>query len=190
MYRNHRTLALFKRDTPDSTHWRVIGGICFRPFSRDFMEIAFCAITATEQVRGYGTHMMNHLKEAMREISMMHFLTFADNFAVGYFKKQGFTREIRLPYRWQGLIKDYDGGTLMHCVLNAKVNYLDMPGLIRRQREAVNEKLKSVSKNHIVYNGLSFDPNNPQEILKIAGISALILRVCVCDCNVYECACL
>ena len=80
------------------------------------MEIAFCAITATEQVRGYGTHMMNHLKEAMREISMMHFLTFADNFAVGYFKKQGFTREIRLPYRWQGFIKDYDGGTLMHCL--------------------------------------------------------------------------
>jgi N-acetylglutamate synthase-like GNAT family acetyltransferase len=28
-----------------------------------FAEIAFCAITASEQVRGYGTRLMNHTKE-------------------------------------------------------------------------------------------------------------------------------
>ena len=46
----------------------------------------------------------------------------ADNNAVGYFQKQGFTKEITLPReRWAGVIKDYDGGgatcgaTLCRC---------------------------------------------------------------------------
>lgn len=34
---------------------------------------------------------------------------------------QGFTKEITLEKdRWQGYIKDYDGGTLMECVMNPK----------------------------------------------------------------------
>ncbi len=28
---------------------------------------------------------------------IVHFLTFADEFATGYFKKQGFNKEIKLP---------------------------------------------------------------------------------------------
>jgi hypothetical protein len=31
---------------------RIVGGICFRPFvEQGFIEIAFCAITANEQVK-------------------------------------------------------------------------------------------------------------------------------------------
>lgn len=42
---------------------KVIGGICFRVFETErFAEIAFLAITSTEQVRGYGTRLMNKLK--------------------------------------------------------------------------------------------------------------------------------
>lgn len=42
----------------------------------------------------------------------MHFLTYADNYAVGYFQKQGFTKEITLDKSlWMGYIKDYEGGT-------------------------------------------------------------------------------
>ncbi len=49
---------------------------------------------------------------------------------------QGFTKSVSLPRdRWVGYIKDYDGGTLMECVINPHVNYLDIPGLIARQRE-------------------------------------------------------
>eukprot|EP01050_Picozoa_sp_SAG11_P022633 SAG11_NODE_4327_length_1946_cov_2.250135_1_plen_84_part_00 len=33
---------------------------------------------------------------------------------VGYFRKQGFTKEVTMPaHRWAGYIKDYEGGTLM-----------------------------------------------------------------------------
>jgi histone acetyltransferase len=67
--RKHRSLVALKRD-------RVIGGISFRPFlPQGFAEIAFCAITSSEQVKGYGTRLMNHLKEAVKKDGITHFLT-------------------------------------------------------------------------------------------------------------------
>lgn len=61
----------------------------FRANSQKFGEIAFCAVTADEQVKGYGTRLMNHLKQYARDQDgLTHFLTYADNNAVGYFNKQ------------------------------------------------------------------------------------------------------
>ena len=41
----------------------VLGGISFRQFTdQRFTEIAFLAITSTEQVKGFGTRLMNKLK--------------------------------------------------------------------------------------------------------------------------------
>lgn len=61
----------------------------FESYSQKFGEIAFCAITADEQVKGYGTRLMNHLKQHARDVDgLTHFLTYADNNAVGYFNKQ------------------------------------------------------------------------------------------------------
>jgi len=38
-------------------------GITFRPFKgRQFAEIVFCAISSEQQVKGYGAHLMSHLK--------------------------------------------------------------------------------------------------------------------------------
>jgi N-acetylglutamate synthase-like GNAT family acetyltransferase len=63
--------------------------ISLKILSQKFGEIAFCAITADEQVKGYGTRLMNHLKQHAREgDGLTHFLTYADNNAVGYFIKQ------------------------------------------------------------------------------------------------------
>lgn len=54
--RRHLTLALMKGS-------RIIGGVCYRPyFEQRFAEIAFLAISAHEQVRGFGTLLMNELK--------------------------------------------------------------------------------------------------------------------------------
>lgn len=76
----HQNMVILKKDVG------VIGGICFRPFpSRGFVEIVFCAITAMEQVKGYGTHLMNHCKDYMIKNKIYHMLTFADEFAIGYF---------------------------------------------------------------------------------------------------------
>ena len=92
-------------------------------FAVGFSEIVFCAVTSNEQVKGYGTHLMNHLKDyhiryqtvlasysrrftthltenftkLVCRNGILHFLTFADEFAVGYFKKQGFSKDLKLP---------------------------------------------------------------------------------------------
>ncbi|XP_067397438.1 histone acetyltransferase KAT2A isoform X1 [Emydura macquarii macquarii] len=104
----HKTLALIKDG-------RVIGGICFRMFpTQGFTEIVFCAVTSNEQVKGYGTHLMNHLKEYHIKHNILYFLTYADEYAIGYFKKQGFSKDIKVPKgRYLGYIKDYEGATLM-----------------------------------------------------------------------------
>jgi histone acetyltransferase len=152
MDRNHMSMAIVKRGL------QVVGGITYRPFNRrTFAEIVFCAITSTEQVKGYGSHLMNHLKDHVKSSSdVMHFLTYADNYAIGYFKKQGFTKEISLDRSvWVGYIKDYEGGTLMQCSMVPRVKYLEVQELLAAQRQAVIAKIRSISKSHVVYPGLS-----------------------------------
>lgn len=101
---------------------------------------------------------MDHFKSHISQTypSIMHFLTYADNFAVGYFKKQGFSKEITLDRSvWAGYIKDYEGGTIMQCTMLRKVDYLDKANIITRQREAILNKIREMSKSHIVYPGLT-----------------------------------
>ena len=143
----HKTLALVKDGRP-------IGGICFRTFtSQGFIEIVFCAVTSSQQVKGYGTHLMNHLKDYSNQQNIRHFLTFADEFAIGYFKKQGFSKEIKIARNiYQGFIKEYEGATLMHCELHPCIIYTQFSGVIRKQKEIVKElilqKQQELSKVH------------------------------------------
>jgi len=133
----HKTLALIKDGRP-------IGGICFRMFaSQGFTEIVFCAVTSNEQVKGYGTHLMNHLKDYHIRNGVFHFLTFADEFAIGYFKKQGFSKDIKLSKSvYQGYIKDYEGATLMGCELNPKIVYTEFSAVVRRQKEILKKLIE------------------------------------------------
>ncbi|KAK7005657.1 histone GCN5 superfamily [Favolaschia claudopus] len=149
---NSKCLAIVKRGL------KVVGGICYRPFPhRGFAEIVFFATASVDQVKGYGAMLMDHYKAHIRKTypEMMHFLTYADNYAVGYFEKQGFTKEITLERsRWAGYIKDYEGGTIMQCTMLRKVDYLNKPALIATQQEAVMQKIREMSRAHIVYPGL------------------------------------
>ncbi|XP_047308671.1 histone acetyltransferase GCN5 [Impatiens glandulifera] len=157
MDRNHKSVMVIREDM-------VMGGITYRPYiSQKFGEIAFCAITADEQVKGYGTRLMNHLKQHAREVDgLTHFLTYADNNAVGYFSKQGFTKEIYLEKdRWHGYIKDYDGGILMECKIDPKLHYTELSLMVRRQRQAIDETIKEFSKRHIIYDGFDFQKKKP-----------------------------
>jgi histone acetyltransferase len=59
------------------------------------------------------------------------------NFLIaGYFKKQGFSKEIKMPKaQYNGYIKDYEGATLMHCHLNPRIVYTEFTSVIRKQKE-------------------------------------------------------
>lgn len=152
--RSHYTFCLLKNS-------KVIGGICFRPyFEQAFAEIAFLAVTSTEQVKGYGTRIMNHLKEHVKKSNIEYFLTYADNFAIGYFKKQGFSQKITMPKeRWYGYIKDYDGGTLMECYISPNINYLRLSDMLSMQKNLVRQCIKII-KPLKVYPGLEIFNNN------------------------------
>ncbi|KAM3344177.1 histone acetyltransferase GCN5 isoform X1 [Capsicum galapagoense] len=172
MDRNHKSVMVIRLNL-------VVGGITYRPYaSQKFGEIAFCAITADEQVKGYGTRLMNHLKQHARDVDgLTHFLTYADNNAVGYFVKQGFTKEIYLEKEcWQGYIKDYDGGILMECKIDPKLPYTDLSTMIRRQRQAIDEKIRELSNCHIVYPGIDFQKKEagiPKKAIKVEDIPGL-----------------
>ena len=92
-------------------------------FSLTFLHIS---------LQGYGTHMMNTLKDYSIRHGILHFLTYADESAIGYFRKQmnwinrhhdictywevslQLSWDIKLPRQtYLGYIKDYEGATLM-----------------------------------------------------------------------------
>ncbi|QLL30270.1 hypothetical protein HG536_0A00870 [Torulaspora globosa] len=173
--RSHLSMAVVRKPLT------VVGGITYRPFEkRQFAEIVFCAISSTEQVRGYGAHLMNHLKDYVRNtMNIKHFLTYADNYAIGYFKKQGFTKEITLEKSiWMGYIKDYEGGTLMQCTMLPRIRYLDAAKILLLQEAALRRKIRTISKSHVIRPGLkvfrdlkNIKPIDPMSIpgLKEAG---------------------
>ena len=135
----HRSLVIIKNNS-------VNGGVTYRPFpSQGFSEIVFCAVSSNEQVKGYGTHLMNHLKDYHVKHGIFHFLTYADEFAVGYFKKQGFSQDIKLPrLSYAGYIKEYEGATLMGCQLNRKIKYTKFSNTIRYQIEIVKRRIEQM----------------------------------------------
>ncbi|KAH0268607.1 histone acetyltransferase, partial [Aureobasidium melanogenum] len=59
--RTHLSMAIVKKPL------EVVGGITYRPFKgRQFAEIVFCAISSDQQVKGYGAHLMSHLKDYVK----------------------------------------------------------------------------------------------------------------------------
>ena len=98
--RRHASVAIARRGSV-----QVLGGVTYRRSPEQRLgEIAFCAVAAAEQVRGFGTRLMNHCKAfAAARDNLSYFLTYADNNAVGYFAKQGFTKKVTAPRsRWHG----------------------------------------------------------------------------------------
>ena len=149
--RRHRSVVMVRNGK------KVIGGITYRPFhERRFAEIAFCAIAQTLQVSGFGTRLMNWTKHWAREKDgCEYFLTYADNAAVGYFSKQGFTKAIMMPKeRWHGYIKDYDGGTLMECYIHPTLPHAELPEMIEAQRKALDSVVRQYSTANVVYPGI------------------------------------
>ena len=155
----------------------VVAAVCFRPFGK-FAEIAFLAVSSKEQVRGYGTRLMNHLKEALKVHGVTDLVTYADNAAVGYFAKQGFyspgaaaPRESSSPWHacvgndYEGFIKDYDGANKMVCCIYSQVNYLTLSTMREEVQAALwLAQLRSEPEKFQKHKGLSRMPDRVYEI--------------------------
>lgn len=171
--RRHKSLAILSDDpSVAGSDEEIIGGICYRPYEEmRFAEIAFCAVSATQQVKGYGTKLMNLLKRHVISEDIEYFITYADNYAIGYFKKQGFNKSISMPKgRFHGLIKDYDGATMVECYIHPSVDYTRIPEMIQIQKQFILDRVKThLAKSHkVVYPPL---PRNWAANLELPGIS-------------------
>ena len=63
-------------------------------------------------------------------------MTYADNLAINYFKKQGFSDNIQISKEiWKGYLKDYDGSTHMECLINPTIDYSEIATQIKRQKK-------------------------------------------------------
>lgn len=170
--RRHKSVVIVRNKT------QVIGGITYRTFpgtpAARLGEIAFCAVAQTLQVTGYGTRLMNWTKHYAREMDgLEYFLTYADNNAVGYFSKQSFTKNVTLEKdKWFGFIKDYDGGTLMECRIHPTLPYATFPGMLAKQRAALEGEVKRYTTGHVVHPGLPHwkEGGGPLPIEEIPGV--------------------
>ncbi|KAF2314819.1 hypothetical protein GH714_036777 [Hevea brasiliensis] len=108
------------------------------------------------------------------EAGRLKFLCLAND---GIDEHMAFTKEIYLEKdRWQGYIKDCDGGILMECRIDPKLPYTDLSTMIRRQRQAIDEKIRELSNCHIVYTGFDFQKKEagiPKKIVKVEDIPGL-----------------
>ncbi|GKT21883.1 Histone acetyltransferase GCN5 like protein, partial [Aduncisulcus paluster] len=131
---NHQSLAVLYGDSDI-----LLGSITYRPFFKsDFSEIAFCAVEGDYQIKGIGTIMMDGLKEKIKEQNMHNILTYADNNAVLYFRKQGFSASIGFDKTmYWNKIKHYDKALLMHCVIETCVDYTQIRQIIQLQRATI-----------------------------------------------------
>jgi histone acetyltransferase len=116
----------------------MVGACCFRPFLNQAFEIVFLAVLTTEQVKGYGSLIMNHVKTVAQKNGYTDLVTYADVAAVGYFTKQGFVaiEKSDFPKTWDSHVKDYDGAHLMRCKIDMDLNYLIVGEVISRAKKA------------------------------------------------------
>lgn len=159
--RRHHTFTMYRENGT------IVGGLCFRPFAeRGFAEVVFLAISQGDQVKGKGTRLMNFFKEYCKyELGIHYLLTYADNFATGYFKKQGFTVEVTLPNaQWKGYIKDYDGGTMMGCRIYQHIDYRNISSSMKEVIKDACTTLANLPNDVKVNPGFTTFPVHPNLI--------------------------
>ena len=110
---------------------------------------------------------MNHLKDYMKT-RVEYMLTYADENAKGFFKKQGFSETILIDRKmWRGYIKDYDSATLRCCRLFPQVNYSDIRKLVGSQWESVYRTAAARSHHQTVY---TLPPEPITDVMTIPGL--------------------
>ena len=115
---------------------------------------------------------MNKLKDHCKKQGYKYFLTYADNNAIGYFKKQGFHKNLKMPMeKWKDYIKDYDGGTLMEVEIDPKIDYSNLSEILKEKKKHIEKYCKKFLniKRKYSYNEL-------EEEIKKKGIDLNALK--------------
>ena len=46
-------------------------------------------------------------------------------------------------------VQDYDGGTLMECFIHPKINYNEIPTMIKKQRKHLYERIRAQTDSQV-----------------------------------------
>lgn len=139
---SHETACLLQYPHDPGTS-PLVAAICYRTFPDvRIAEIAFCAVSITRQYSGLGHCIMNYLKEHIKKRGYTDIVTYADNAALEYFHKQGFSKNITMPEAiWHGRVKHYDQAIFVQCPLYRNVDYTKVMQRLRRQRELTLKRI-------------------------------------------------
>jgi histone acetyltransferase len=141
------SIALIKYNN-SKTH--LIGGCSYRIFKKqNLIELVFFAIITSEQMKGYGKILMSFLKEKAISLNVKTIITCADNNAIKYFIKQGFSHIITSPiFIWAGYICDYEEIKLMECSLFKNFKYYNSIPFLLTQKLLLYYKSRFISKHN------------------------------------------
>ena len=139
---SHETACLLQYPHEPGTS-PLVAAICYRTFPDvRIAEIAFCAVSITRQYSGLGHCIMNYLKEHIKKRGYTDIVTYADNAALEYFHKQGFSKNITMPEAiWHGRVKHYDQAIFVQCPLYRNIDYTKVMQRLRRQRELTLKRI-------------------------------------------------
>jgi len=165
------TIAMWASDEEDS----LMAAVSARPFlSQCFVEVAFLGVKIGSQYQGYGTLIMNYLKEYIkRELKCYYILTFADAAAVGFFEKQGFSSKVTLEKRaWQPCIKTYKDAKFMECHSIPEIDYLRTKKILKEHKESLMRKIHISTNILKEYPGLKRqNAHGAKRLRRILGLS-------------------
>ena len=159
----------------------TIGGICFRLFS-SFAEIVFCVIGSKFHTHGYGSFMMTVFKVYLQSIGILNIYTYADDTALGFFHRHGFSLHSKLPQtEWKGFLKDYSQATLLSCPINKNVDYFNIHEVIDKNLHLLENKLQTAPITRVtswpvnVINGIQIEKSQTSKLQ--ANIKAALRRM-------------
>ena len=75
--------------------------------------------------------------------------------------------------RYQGLIKDYDGGTIMECYIHPSIDFTRIPEMVAAQKKFILQRIRSTSKSDkVVYDPLPSDFSRKVESFHSKNLAA------------------
>ena len=130
---------------------RVLGACCYRIFQdQQIIELAFLSVSRNFQRIGLGSRLLDALKKRSKIFNVNVILTCADNNAVLFFEKQGFSKVIDIPrFFWIDFFRDYEEITFMQCntLFNQKSSFPHLTGLVNKINWEVINRNNDVKKS-------------------------------------------
>lgn len=124
-------------------HSKVLGGLIFRIFPKlKFAELSMLATSITHRNKGYGSMLMDQLKDYLVSQNIEHILAYADDGTLDFYRRVGFTSHVTMPASSIEQCVSCSNSTLMQCTLVHSISYVHARDVLKQQLEVVNQVIR------------------------------------------------